>query len=227
MRWFIGGIICLIFVSLGCYFFYEWQVNPYIKEASETEKLLQKHIDSQKRTVDKKMEQTTKPYLERKIDSDAETTNDITESLITETEVELPQSPYGFGRYPEVPKSMRDSGYNPIWENPNWQTYTRAMEGELLSRVRIKAWEEGTESIGASIDYKTGLVLLNLPNTIYVWYGESIDPKTGETHSYFTQVAGMSLSIDEMMNGIVPDGVTVLDGETSGIDPYEYLDLSR
>lgn len=80
---------------------------------------------------------------------------------------------------------------------------------------------------GASIDYKTGLVLLDLPNTIYVWYGESIDPKTGEAQSYFTQVAGMSLSIDEMMNGIVPDGVTVLDGESSGIDPYEYLDLSR
>ena len=227
MKWFISGIICLIFVALGCYFYYRWDINPYMKEAAETEKLLQKHIESKKRKVDKKMEQTTEPHLERTTYSDQEITTDITESLITETGVELPQSPYGFGPYPEIPKSMRDIGYNPIWENPNWETYSRAMEGELLSRVRIKAWKEGKESLGATIDYKTGLVLLDLPNTIYVWYGENINPKTGETQRYFTQVAGMSLSTDQMMNGIVSEGVTVLAGETSGIDPYEYLDFSR
>ena len=163
----------------------------------------------------------------------AETSTDKTTKPVTastqqtDNTEEVRVSPHGFGHYPEVRQSMRDIGYNPIWENPNWETYSHAMEGELLSRVRIKAWEEGKESIGATIDYKTGLVLLNFPDTIYVWHGENINPKTGETQRYFTQVAGMSLSIDEMMNGTVPEGVTVLDGETSGIDPYEYLDLSR
>ena len=198
-----------------------------MKEAVETEKLLHKHIASRKTTVDKKMDRTTKPSLEITTEISDEVTTEITETLITETEVELPESPYGFGHYPKVPQSMRDIGYNPIWENLNWETYSHAREGELLSRVRIKAWQEGKESIAASIDYKTGLVLLDFPNTIYVWHGENINPKTGKTQRYFTQVAGVSLSIGEMMNGTVPEGVTVLDGETSGIDPYEYLNLSK
>ena len=245
-KWILGSLCFLVVFTGVCYLYYQHETTPLRQQATESNEIIQQSernttaetANPTEAAADAPVERTT-PTAEKLVNKNTgvvvetdknteETTNPVTAAIPkTDNTEEVRVSPYGFGHYPEVPQSMRDIGYNPIWENPNWETYSHAMEGELLSRVRIKAWDEGKESIGSSIDYKTGLVLLNFPNTIYVWHGENINPKTGETQRYFTQVAGMSLSIDEMMNGTVPEGVTVLDGETSGIDPYEYLDLSR
>ena len=236
-KWFLAGIGFLVVFTGVCYLYYQHETTPLRQQATEPNEIIQQTAETANRTeqaadapvgsITQSAEKTINETTGAETSTD-KTTKPVTASTQqTDNTEEVRVSPHGFGHYPEVCQSMRDIGYNPIWENPNWKTYSHAMEGELLSRVHIKAWEEGKESIGATIDYKTGLVLLNFPDTIYVWHGENINPKTGETQRYFTQVAGMSLSIDEMMNGTVPEGVTVLDGETSGIDPYEYLDLSR
>ena len=241
-KWILGGLCFLVVFTGVCYLYYQHETVLLRQQATESNEIIQPSEKQQTAETANPTEAAADapvgsimPNTEKPINdtTGAETSTDKTTKPVTastqqtDNTEEVRVSPHGFGHYPEVCQSMRDIGYNPIWENPNWKTYSHAMEGELLSRVRIKAWEEGKESIGATIDYKTGLVLLNFPDTIYVWHGENINPKTGETQRYFTQVAGMSLSIDEMMNGTVPEGVTVLDGETSGIDPYEYLDLSR
>lgn len=132
---------------------------------------------------------------------------------------EMPVSAFGFGAFPEVPEGL---DFSPEWEDPGYPNYENSREQELISRVWIKAWKEGKRGIvGASIDHDSGKVYLNYPNTAYIWYEES------EDEAYLRSGGTVTIRLKDFQSGNIPPGVTLIDGETAGIDPYEYLGLNR
>jgi len=139
---------------------------------------------------------------------------------------EVAVSAFGFGPFPEVPEGMTDFAGNPFvpeWKKPDYPSYEFSREFELIHRVRIKKWKEGDRDVvGASFQYNK--VYLNYPNTVYVWYEEFEDDE-GEGASLDTS-GPVSLTIEQIQSGDIPPEVRVIDGETGGIDPFEYLGLN-
>ena len=138
---------------------------------------------------------------------------------------DVPVSPFGFGPYPEVPDGLRASlNYLASWEEDDWPNFPDARKFELMDRVLIKLWNEGDQSWeGAGT--RGDKLYPTYPNTIYVWYGEAVRNPDGTFTTPFVEVDGMTLSQEQLRLGQAPPGVTVLDGETEGIDMYEYLNL--
>lgn len=153
---------------------------------------------------------------------------------IVSTEEELaedvPVSPFGFGPYPEVPA---DYPFTPFWfdyhkdpERYDAKHDTEMLKSrELLSRVMVKAWTEGTRGFtGGSGSLTTGKYYLHFPNTIYVEYGEPFLNDDGTVTTPISSYTGgnVYLTHEQMLKGEIPSGVRVIEG---GYDPYEYLDL--
>ena len=137
---------------------------------------------------------------------------------------DVPVSAFGFGPFPEVPEGMVDVAGNPFepeWREGDYPDYKFSREFELIDRVKIKKWKEGDRDVvGASFQYNK--VYLNYPNTVYVWYTD----EDGEETSLDTS-GPVSISIEQIQSGNIPPGIRVIDGETGGIDPFEYLGLNR
>lgn len=151
-----------------------------------------------------------------------------------ETAVEdVPVSPYGFGPYPEVPSDFPGT---PMWEkdlDALGFSETEKKNSELLSRVLIKLWvEQGIGSyLGGSVSNDTGLVYPHFENTIYVKRIVERNPD-GTEHGVFARIkspGNMFITAEETerfrLTGETPPGVQVLQIDTDGIDPYEFLNL--
>ena len=68
-------------------------------------------------------------------------------------------SPFGFGPYPDVPADY--PAHELLWDNAT-------PEHELLVRVRIKLWKQGTQTTGAIYENNNGLIYPSIPGVIYV-----------------------------------------------------------
>ncbi|MDE0482846.1 MAG: hypothetical protein OXI67_09730 [Candidatus Poribacteria bacterium] len=244
-KWIIGGVLLLIIIAGGCYFWYQHSLADDRKAAADAEKLLrQSEIERQAKAKSNTAETTStkasadsttptadKPTADPTAQTDKTEVSQTEAPAQTAETAEVRVSPFGFGPYPKVPEGMLDSlgnPYKPIWERTWWEDRPRK-GAELLSRVAIKAWQDGLHSnwIGIS-GGGNGKIYFNYPKTLYVWYGEPIEQDDGTVRPHFSRVKGdpsVQLSREEMRRGIAPPGVRVLDGETEGIDPYEYLDL--
>ena len=141
---------------------------------------------------------------------------------------EKPVSPFGFGPYPEVPSDYPDV---PVWEEDDYpegdavfgRDFIRSTE--LIQRVLIKLWSQGDRvSSGSTHD---GLVLPHYPNTVYVEWRDLEEPDGSITQyvSGVTSGPDVSSSVHDaiMDEGVVPSGITVLDPNSDGIDPYTFL----
>lgn len=149
---------------------------------------------------------------------------------------DVPVSPYGFGPYPEVPADY--PGTTPMWERDlDALGFSEAQkrDSELLSRVLIKLWvEQGVGSyLGGSVSHNTGLVYPHFENTIYVKRTVQRNPD-GTVNGVFARIktpGNMFIGAEEMerfrLTGETPPGVRVLQLDTDGIDPYEFLNLQR
>ena len=135
----------------------------------------------------------------------------------------VPVSPYGFGPYPKVPS---DFPFIPtwLWPEASLQNVYGLKYHELRFRVLIKLWNEGdTRFTGASINPDTSKVYPSYPNTVYLRYtkhgigGKTVLVKRGPGVSKGNEA--------EIIKGNAPPGIQILDYDTSGIDPYTYLDL--
>lgn len=137
------------------------------------------------------------------------------ETAETETvsdESEIPVSPHGFGPYPDVPS---DYFRTPVWAYPDSE-FTPGHE--LIDRVLIKLWKQGIYSYGGSIE--NGRVYPVTRGTVYVkWKGDYISDYIGHPDDDDEQI--ISILEDKGM----PTGITVLDYDTAGIDPYQFLNL--
>ena len=129
-------------------------------------------------------------------------------------------------KYPEVPG---DYPFSVIWKQPKDKTAQIPLNTlnqlELLNLVMIKKWNEGDRDfVGADMD-KNGKVYLHYPNVVYVQWedGEAPDDTPAKCAVRLAGPGGDSDIVDQVSNGILPPGVFVLDMESSGIDPYEFL----
>lgn len=142
------------------------------------------------------------------------------------SEVEAPAeavavSPFGFGAYPEVPA---DYPIRPAWASERYHTFSREtqQELELLDRVLIKLWNRGERGFrGGSTD--NGKVYPHYRNTVYVRYETTL---TGRR--YIARYKGdpsAPLSPEQLRSGELPSHIRVLDIDSEGIDPYQFLGL--
>lgn len=141
---------------------------------------------------------------------------------------EVPISPFGFGAYPEVPA---DYPKPDIWDRiDNMTDRGLAREVELMERVCIKLWNQGIKAIGASFHYSDGKIYPTIPGVAYVkWKWEELPDGTRQRYasriSGPPELVGKEHYIYEL--GIAPPGITIVDYEEGGIDPYEFLNLQR
>ena len=149
------------------------------------------------------------------------------------TEVRV--SPYGFGPYPEVPVGFPDR-LSPVWTWPEEKLERivgREKSFELMHRVLIKLWNQGNQDfVGVSLADDNGKVYPTYPNVAYVIWSESKDLNGKVRFRYPAYVvAGPNVprrtSKDFSEGRGYPPHVTVLDRETAGIDPYQFLGLQR
>ena len=154
----------------------------------------------------------------------AESVLETNKAAVTQQNDKTPVSPYGFGPFPSIPKDY------PYLKN--WKKYTMAGEGpefELMARVRIKLWQQGVRTQG--IVTRGSLMFPITRGTVY--YSETqgtlshpeddlgpFDLERDDPEAFMALYGGRKLTIDDF-----PAGLTVLDFDTEGIDPYEFLNL--
>ena len=230
-KWIVGGIVLLIIVAGACYLWYRHDTAAGRKAAAQTEKQLQewKANKAQKPTITAETEETqtpaesTTPTAEKPTtDTTAVTKN--TEPIQVQSDVpaqtaettDVPVSPHGFGPYPEVPADYPGDYGRP---EVDWDLrFTPS--GELLTRVLVKLWTEGERNFRGGSTHN-GKVYPHYYDTVYVRVekteaGRIIHRKSGPF---------VDFSSEDLDNP--PAHLRILDLETSGIDPYRYLNLPK
>ncbi len=143
-------------------------------------------------------------------------------------------SPYGFGPYPEIPAGFPEN-LRPVWtwsEEKLERIVGKQKNFELMHRVLIKLWNQGDQDfVGVTRGDDNGKVYPIYPGVTYVAWREVKDLH-GKVHRY----PGFALSgpdvprlsrVDFAEGRGYPPHVTVLDRETTGIEPYQFLGLQR
>ncbi len=147
--------------------------------------------------------------------------------------IERTASPFGFGPYPEVPVDFPFQ--EQIWDNP-------IPEHELLVRIRVKLWKQGTQTTGAMFD-NNGLIYPTIPGVIYVeWRTVEEGPLQFVGRRYAAHVMGhpdtakkwsasylteLGYERTDVKNDSEASGIKVHEYPDGGIDPYKFLDLPK
>ncbi len=232
-KWILAAVSFLMLLSVACVFWYQHDIAPAKQEAAETAKLVREwetasNTDSETEQVadltaaDSTPQAAEKPVTQTK----TEALKDVVMETHTQENVQTPDenakatdeqvSPYGFGPYPKVPDDY------PTKHLVKWPASSRG--SELLSRVLIKLWTEGERDFyGGSTN--NGRVYPHYNNTVYTRFGE-YRQSNGEIVRYAQGgIAGPHVDFGsyDLLNP--PSHLRVLDIETSGIDPYQFLNL--
>lgn len=246
-RWFIASFGFLVVFAVLCYIWHQHDVASYQQQLSsfsdivpqkEISKKTQKtiHTDGQMIESQKSGKNRSKSVSETSVPTERTTRN--TDTFEKNSKINLvpdsTTSPFGFGPYPEVPA---DFPYQErLWDNDT-------PEQELLVRVRIKLWKQGTQTTGAGFDTNNGLIYPSIPGVLYIqWqntedddpeyagrrYASLImgDPNTGKEWRSSYLVDSMFEPIDGISE-IEALGIKVYEYPDGGLDPYKYLDLPR
>ena len=211
-KWVIGGIALLILITAGCVYWYKYDTAPYRREADESAEEVRQWEASQKAKIESKTEPAA--------DAPVEKVTSTVKEPITETSAEATEdvrvSPFGFGPYPEIPP---DFPQQRLFSN-----HYGTAEAELLDRVRVKLWKEGIRPDGIGWLQSTGLYYPTVRGTIYVRWAE-IGGKKYITRLRSHPVDHFDITKYRFIDDI-PSHLKVLDF-SEGIDPYEYLGLSK
>ena len=246
-KWFIGGFGFLIVFAVLCYFWYQHDIASFQQQLSATGDIVFQGDISQKA---QKTFQTDVPLIEslESVENRSESVRDTsvpTEKTTEKTDTfeintnltaDAPISPFGFGAYPEVPADYPFQ--EQLWDNAT-------PEHELLVRVRVKLWKQGTQTIGVMLDDNNGLIYPSIPDVIYVKWHKIEERERDPDYvgrRYASLIMGdpntckkweSSYLIDRMFeptdanNDIEALGIKVYEYPDGGIDPYKYLDLPR
>jgi len=126
----------------------------------------------------------------------------------------------------ERPQVPPDFPFPVVWLHLKEKTVSikKLTQRELWGLVMVKKWNEGDRDfVGTTVDMDTGKVYLYYPNVVYVKWEDTQLPD-GTLTKYVSEISGADSTItDQVSNGILPPGVLILDMDSSGIDPYEYL----
>ncbi len=150
----------------------------------------------------------------------------LPEDFVSEEEApaeDVPVSPYGFGPFPAVPLDYPNDMI-PTWV---YNTESMSRDHELMHRVLIKLWNQGDKSVSGAV-MKRGLVYPLYPNTTYVKYRE-VELPDGTVRRFISSASGARGTNPIIPPGgsipVLPEGVTAIDMDNAGINPYEFLDL--
>ncbi len=233
--WGIAALIVFVIAAGGFIYWQLSEVQQFKKQlAQEAEELLRQSKKSKKVSkTGNKAEQATSVTPEESDTRTAEKPRNEKTSVTDKTEptqaqtaapadsaeaADVPVSPYGFGPYPEVPEDMPYRHHHTAWEKDT-------LESELLSRVLIKLWTSGERNfIGGST--RNGKIYPHYHDTVYVTFREY--ERRGEIIRFAAKIKSgphVRYTAEELLNP--PPHLRVLDLETSGIDPYQYLNLPR
>jgi len=234
----IGSFVFLLFFCVGCVIWYHYNTGTYRQESTESVELQDQTENTTQQTSDVSVEGNT-PTSE---ESESVNTDDLShsdETLQEEDESDetitvggrvirlsdipdIPEvSPHGFGPFPEVPE---DYPLGAVWRKINYYDMSPSDQrnSELFDRVLIKLWSEGNKNFtGAKRDGKTGKVYPNFPDTVYITV-KDLEYPDGTVVPMITRQLGSAPGVD-LFNP--PPHIKVFDYESSGIDPFEYLDL--
>ena len=139
-----------------------------------------------------------------------------------EPDENVPVSPHGFGPYPEIPADY------PKDMTPTWVKYENpSRDHELMHRVLIKLWNQGDHNVSGAF-MESGLIYPLYPNTAYVTYDYAEMPD-GTRRRFIRDTRGPTGTTPtippEGGPAVLPEGVTAMDMDNAGINPYEFLDL--
>ena len=243
----IGALVLSILIVVGVYFGSHWyygDVEPVeMPEVSAPTPSLHKNLPSSEVSLNG-LQGESLPYAKginivrfrlqkgESVDDFLAELSDEEKALLTVEVVEeiQPVSPFGFGPYPEVPLGFpRD----PIWEevdmyekiNQHGRGMMKAIE--LMNRVLIELWNQGHTATSASMS--KGRVYPGYPNTVFVRWNYIEEPDGSITRYAGRITSGPDISdsvFDALSEGIIPAGITVLDHDADGIDPYTFLNLN-
>lgn len=244
--WFCSGIGFLFLFSLGCYLWYQYDTEPYRQQERASREYARRYTASQKtRGITQPEEKSNIVADESKTenpttskgtvnvfdsvsdDTKVKSTKALLSKTFEETKENVRVSPFGFGEYPEVPLDFPSAL---SWNDPDRQANLpdHALKNiELIERVLIKLWTEGDKSFHGSGSTYNGKIYPHYDNTVYVLYGETRMPD-GTMKRYPTRlISGPQVVFDahDFLSDNPPDHLRILDIESTGIDPYQFLDL--
>ncbi len=247
-KWFIGSFIFLIVFAVLCHLWSQHNIAAFKKRLSITDDIILQEDTSQK-AQNKVQRDVPRTKSLDSVENQSESVEDMsvpTEETTTKTDTfdknanidltaDTLTSPFGFGPYPEVPADYPFRETVQLWDNAT-------PEHELLVRVRIKLWKQGTQTKGAMFD-NNGLIYPSIPGVIYVkWsYIEEGTPDLIEQR-YAERIMGDGDTAERWESSYLVDGwyepkdvnnasnalgIKVYEYPNGGIDPYNFLELPR
>ena len=236
-KWIIGGIALLIIIAGACYLWYQHDTAPYRKEAAKSTELIREWQKSQKVGTDREAERAAAqapeeseiPTAEKPITETTPVTKDTeptqaqnkTESsagtigMETAETADVQVSPFGFGPYPEIPDDYTSKVDWTLRDSPS---------AELLTRVLIKLWTEGEKNFRGGGTHK-GKVYPWYHNTIYVKFHNYKNADGEIIRSGGIKMSGPRVNWSGVYFLNPPPHIQILELDSSGIDPYQYLNL--
>ena len=255
-KWVLGGIGFLIVLSVACVFWYRYDTADERQSAADAAQFV-RQLENQKANTDKEIDQAAKTFFPgetaRKLAegknrvvfhpdeppkpkgknqqiSVSETIKQADTTQEETTQADTGVSPYGFGPYPEIPA---DCPYPIEWEFPGSNA-----NHELMQRVAIELWNQGIETMGATME--DGLVYPNYIDTVYIRWAETVDDDDNPIQ-YINELGGYPPACQRIVeNNIarlgergamtaadIPSDVTVKLYDEDGIDPYTFLNLPK
>ena len=238
-KWFLAGIGFLVVFAGACYLYYQHETTPLRQQATEPNEIIQQSEKQQtaetanpaKAAADASVGSIT-PNTEKPINGTIDVVKGDT--LLSETHANLTEqtqeteksedrvSPHGFGRYPDVPP---DYPAQDVWDYPDYIS----AEAEILLRVQIKLWTQGTRTLGGIMS--DGLVYSTLPGVVYVEWDHKV-LSDGTMEKYVSRVRGdphtgkilsdIKLRKGKLVESDIPQDIEVRE---KGIDPYQFLNL--
>lgn len=221
-KWIFGGIAFLIVFGIACVLWYHYDTAPDKRDTAEAERIAQQWQNAKKTNSHNLTKDKTDTPAEFTLQTAEKPKTEIIDSVSMENDVDVRVSPYGFGRYPEVPEDYP----TPVaWEMD--QTYlpeSLRPQSELLSRVLVKLWSDGDKNFWGGSTHN-GKVYPHYYNTVYVRFAEYINEE-GKTVRYPARGKSgphVSYTQEELLDP--PSHLRVIDLDSSGIDPYQFLNI--
>ena len=148
---------------------------------------------------------------------DEDTDTEMTEDKIVDEDTEMIEEN---NEYPEVPP---DFPFSVVWQIPEEQRAqlptTLFQELEVIGLVMVKLWNEGDHDFAGAF-MENGRVYPTYPDVAYVRWEETEEPGARRISEVATADGTIS---EQILNGVIPSGIEIVDQDTAGIDPQVFL----
>lgn len=238
-KWIIGGFLLLIIIAGGCYFWYQHSLAADRKAAADAQQLLRQSEIERKAKAKSNTAETTstqapaesttptaeKPSTDNEVENntEAETQQQSGTSAQTAETKDVPVSPFGYGPFPKVPS---DYPSVIVWLRSDYEELPLHAQKnfELMDRVLIKLWAAGEKGFRGASTYN-GKIYPHYHNTVYIKVREYELPDGTKAQYISRRKSGPHVNTVgvDLLNP--PSHLRVLDLDSSGIDPYQYLNL--